>query len=136
MRELTDEEKAILDEHNRRLTEWAKRPLTAEDLLAQWQRAVQEVESGYPASIDEYLFDLSQVRDLLEKFMTDLPETLQTKLRVRVDELDGRFVEATIPDTNRRLEEVVTPGSGYWWTRVPRHGPLAKVLLGNAQDGT
>lgn len=91
-------------------------------LLKTWQRVVAEVESGYVGTIDDYTNDLT-VRDRLDANGLD---------DIALADLDRRFRKATKADPSRRLGAYATPGSGWWWRRIPVNlASLSPYLAGD-----
>lgn len=64
--------------------------ISAEDLLEQWARTVDDVEHGYALTYEDYLNDLD-VRRSLDG--ADLPHAARERLAI----VDARFQEATFP---------------------------------------
>lgn len=113
--ELSSAEEEYLASLFAALSQEAKRTLSLTQLLDGWQRLVTQVEQGYEDSIYEYTNDLS-VRDLLDQVLLQAPQTLRSKILVRIEPWDDRFRAATVS-----VERPIAPGkSSQRWQCIPR----------------
>lgn len=116
---LTAEEQAGLAPLEAQFSEQARRPISLHWLIAAWENLVEELEGGYAdETIDDYTNDLT-TRDLIETARTSAPDSLKTKLDSVVAPLDERFRRSTIADDSGVIRQHFTPGSGWWWSRIP-----------------
>lgn len=94
-----------------------------DERLAQWARTVEDVERGYPLTLDDYLNDLDLRRTLDEVELT----TAQAQVLAAAD---ARFEQASYPaggcvwgEENAAAEGWSAEVQWYYW-RLPRHpGP-------------
>ncbi len=97
--------------------------ISAEQLLKQWARTVDEVEHGYALTYEDYLNDLDVRRSL---DVDALPQTARECLAA----IDARFQDATFPSgecvwgvENEEAEGWDRVTHWYYW-RLPTHpGP-------------
>lgn len=115
---LSAAERAQLSPIEEKLSERALRPMSLKQLLEVWGSFVGDVETGYRMTIDDYTNDLC-VRDLLQEVCHSVAPPLQRKLDAALGPLDARFKGATIPDKDRKLEQFIKVGDGWWWRRLP-----------------
>ena len=95
-------------------------PISAELLLDQWARTVNDVEHGYALTYEDYLNDLDVRRSLDD---ADLAPVFRERLTV----LDARFQEVTFPSgacvwgvENEEAEGWDRVSNWYYW-RLPTH---------------
>ena len=97
--------------------------ISADQILQQWARTVDDVEHGYALTYEDYLNDLDVRRAISD---APLPSAAQERLRA----LDARFREVTFPSgecvwgvENERAEGWDRATHWYYW-RLPTHpGP-------------
>ena len=97
--------------------------ISAEQLLEQWARTVDDVEHGYALTYEDYLNDLD-----VRRALDDAP--LVHAARERLAALDARFLEVTFPSgecvwgvENEEAEGWDRVSHWYYW-RLPTHpGP-------------
>jgi hypothetical protein len=106
-----------------------------EGLIEEWERAVRDVERGYPLGLDDYLNDLDG-RQLLEEALplAAVPDREAARARIRAaDERMKRCVRSTDECLwGDRVAEAEgwTPIENWWYFRVPRSpGPLLREDL-------
>ena len=94
--------------------------ISAEDLLDQWARTVDDVEHGYALTYEDYLNDLDVRRSLDGADLS--PASLE-----RLAVVDARFQEATFPSgacvwgvENEEAEGWDRATHWYYW-RLPTH---------------
>jgi hypothetical protein len=105
-----------------------------EGLIGAWEQAATEIESGYAATLDEYLNDLDG-RQLIERVLGAMPEPdgpLLDRLRAadaRVHEA-GRMVTQCLWGEENRAAHGWTQRRNWWYFLVPREpaGDLAADL--------
>ena len=123
-------ERPILDRIGDRLRAagWASF-VTVERLMRDW-RDLSEEAGQYPATVDDYTNDLT-ARDGLELALRECPPLLRDRLQAVIDAADERFKAGTVDDNEGRVARYfrVDDGSGWWWKRRPKAGPLADFLL-------
>lgn len=115
---LTPEEIAHVNLALKAISDRANFTITLGDLLGRWRDFIRSIELGYDDSIYEYANDMS-VRDILDDVLNQLPEDINRKLSVAIEELDDRFKAATVEIAQPILS---TPKreARYWWRRIPR----------------
>jgi hypothetical protein len=123
---LTAEELDTVNQFNERFAQRRHR-ITAETLLATWIALIQEVESGYAGSIDDYANDLAS-RDHLQELIRIAQPSLRSKLEEVLEPWDERFRASTTDDGGRALSRFFNIKDGWWWQRAPREGQLADYL--------
>lgn len=98
-------------------------------LHKRWTKVVEEIESGYRGSIDDYTNDLT-VRDLLDELLPSGAQTESSDQLMReIEPLDRRFEAATSPGERQLLRRFFRGASNaWWWDRVPCNGHLAENL--------
>lgn len=97
--------------------------ISADQLLEQWARTVDDVEHGYALTYEDFLNDLD-----VRRVIADAPVTNATQERLAA--LDARFQEATFPSgacvwgvDNEQAEGWDRVTHWYYW-RLPTHpGP-------------
>jgi hypothetical protein len=116
MQQLTPaEHQAVMEVLRRRGHHAVSGDAYVEDLLARWERFVQEVQSGYEFTIYDYVNDLN-VRETLAE-ISELQPSLKDKLATRLSPADSMFRENTtaIPRTLYKFGAA----SAWWYYRVP-----------------
>jgi hypothetical protein len=100
------------------------RPIpTARQAVESWDRWVSELERL--ELLDRHEYDaLLAARDDAEQLVEIVGSE---RLVDEVDEIDARFVEATIEAIGSPFER---PGGGWWRRRMPRHPRAPAYLLG------
>ena len=95
---------------------------------ALWSRTASKARD-YGATVDDYTNDLTG-RDYIERALEDLPEPWRSELRAAIAPADQAFREATEYDKRSLLASYfrIDDGSGWWWRRIPKTGPLATYL--------
>lgn len=97
--------------------EWGfVKSFTSADLLENWCKFVQEVETGYQLSFYDFTHDLS-MRDLIEEIEEAVPVRLKREIEDVVRPWDERYFRATRP--SRRSIEIDCDPARQWWFRVP-----------------
>ena len=126
---LSPQERSALTSLEARLSQRAHFPITVERLFTTWRDFVDEVETGYEDSIDEYTNDLS-ARDIIDEVLASAPEHLRVKLLAVLSALDEKFQQASRVDEDHVLRRFTTPRPGWWWSRLPLKlvGPLRSSL--------
>ena len=99
-----------------------------EDLLRQWQRFVDEVETGYALGLDDFTQELA-LRDSLEEVVGKLSSPYREAIEGWLKPLDQRYRFAT-REIGRPLLPVDSPRA-FWWWRVPTalKGELLAALV-------
>ena len=98
----------------RAMTAAGWRDATLNEQLDAWFALVQQIETGYTMTVDDYTNDLA-VRAWLERVLPMLTQTLQDRLGSRLSPVDDRFRLATVQPKHRM------PGAGLeWWYRLPK----------------
>jgi hypothetical protein len=90
--------------------------LSFERLLDLWAEFVNDVETGYSDSGNEYINDLS-IRDLIDELLANLPSDTAASIKDVVKPLDTRFGSATKPSS--RIGSGKAPKQD-WWFRLPK----------------
>ena len=96
-----------------------------EGLLLEWERAVAQVESGYPLGLDDYLNDLDG-RQLLEESLEVAPDLECAAAHVRLAAADARmrrearFTEECLWGNRIADQEGWTAEHNWWYFAVPR----------------
>jgi hypothetical protein len=104
-----------------------------EGLLESWERIVEQVEVGYPFTLDDYLNDLD-TRDLLEGAIDRTPDA--DAARARLTAADARLRSSLVPADECLWGAGVADDEGWsrnthWWyfSRPRNPGPdLAREL--------
>jgi len=96
----------------------AKRPLTLEQLIAEWEQFVSTLKKCYPFSIYDYQNDLS-IRDLLQEILEQSPSSIREKIIRTVSPLDEQFKQLTYK-INSPLLDGINPRY-WWWYRFPKN---------------
>jgi hypothetical protein len=93
---------------------WADdgRGLSLQYLVDRWTGIVEQVETGYRWSIDEYRNDLDARRILHRDVWENAPDGLKAKIDALLHDLDKRFLAAT-------REASKFKWTGMQWDRVP-----------------
>lgn len=109
-----------------------------EGLVAEWERAVQQVETGYPLGLDDYLNDLDG-RQLLEDALDVASEIERAATVARVKSADARMRRA-VRLVNECLwgarvadQEGWSADRNWWYFGVPMNpGPILRDDLDTA----
>jgi len=105
--------KAVLE----RLSQRARRPVTLPSLIEGWQRFVDEVTTGYDATIYDYTNSLS-LRDHLGEVIAALRPGAAYEIEREISAADERYRAATRASDRPLLP--LSPGlQSWWWFRVP-----------------
>ncbi len=106
-----------------------------EGLVSAWEHAVDQVASGYPLGLDDYLNDLDG-RQLLDEALALAPWTANAALRQRVGEADARMRSLVVPAPGCLWGETVAEAEGWtanhewWYFSLPRSpGPVLREDL-------
>jgi hypothetical protein len=105
------------------LTRSGWRRVSLNDALGAWERFVENVETGYSMTIDDYTNDLS-IRRWPEEARAFLTPRTAAWMDERLVIPDARFRDATTEASGRWP----TVGDGWWVRRIP------KVLVGELAD--
>lgn len=95
-----------------------------EGLVAMWERTVGEIETGYGATLDEYLNDMD-ARQIIEDVLSRFPEP-DGVLIDRLRDADERITVVTrpVPTCIWGVENAAAHGwsarENWWYYRVPR----------------
>jgi hypothetical protein len=125
--DLTPEDEAALLAATDRLHNlgWADH-VDVRRLLGSWAAFSDEARE-YRATVDDYTNDLT-MRDAIEMVLREAAEPLRGQLVRFVGDADERFRAATIDDSHASLARYFRHGEGWWWTRIPAAGELARYL--------
>ena len=106
-----------------------------EGLVSEWERTVDQVSSGYPLGLDDYLNDLDG-RQLIEEVMTLAPWALNPAMSRRLHAVDERMKALVVPAPKCLWGEAVADSEGWtaeqewWYFTMPRApGPLLEQDL-------
>lgn len=109
---------------------WRK-AFSVNEMTEAWRQLVTEIEAGYDQVVDEYTNDLA-CRDWLALAWPMLTAHVRSVRQAELDELDARFLAATLEDAEGRLATFYRVESkvGWWWLRLPtrRCGVFAHEL--------
>jgi hypothetical protein len=110
--------------------------LSTGELVSAWaqhvSRLIEESVAADPMTawgVDDYVATLF-IRDFLADALEDSEAAAAQALAAAVAPTDEAFRQFTQPDPERsvwratRFEE----GTGWWWRRIPRHGPVLEEL--------
>lgn len=90
-------------------------------LVDRWEAIVEQVRSGYPLGLEDYLNDLD-LRDILQGAMSVAGGAGAHRLRQRTAAADSRFMEATVECPPLPGAAQRHAGDSAWWARRrPRH---------------
>ncbi|TDU89567.1 hypothetical protein EV138_3139 [Kribbella voronezhensis] len=116
-----------------------RQAFTVAEMANAWSRLVGEVERGYEEQVDEYTNDLS-CRNWLHLAWPLLDDQTILNWSARIEELDSRFLAATVDDDGYRLGQFhgVKNPDMWWWRRYPRvlTGDLERTLRSAGSIGT
>ena len=106
-----------------------------EGLVGEWERAVQQVDAGYPLGLDDYLNDLD-ARQLLEDVLEVSPPLERAAAAARVRVADERMhhrvrlVGECLWGARVAASEGWTAAANWWYFAVPLHpGPVLREDL-------
>jgi len=101
-------------------------------LIADWERAVELVVTGYPLGLDDYLNDLDG-RQLIEDALELIPSAERERVRGQLRALDERMKSRVSMADECLWGDAVadaegwTPDRNWWYFSLPRApGPLLK----------
>ena len=104
-------------------------------LVAEWERTVRQIESGYPLGLDDYLNDLDG-RQLLEDVLEVAAEVARDTATKRLEIADARarrnvrWVDECLWGARVADREGWTRDGNWWYFAVPRSpGPLLREDL-------
>jgi hypothetical protein len=108
--------------------------VTVDRLVEDWCQFADEA-GQYQLTVDDYTNDLT-ARDGIELALHECPPVLRGRLQAVIDAADERFRAGTVDDAEGSVARYfrVDDGSGWWWKRRPKAGPLADFLLGGASS--
>ena len=109
--------------------------LGLQGLVEEWERAVEQVEDGYPLGLDDYLNDLDG-RQLLEDALEVAPKLDRAAARVRVEGADARMrrvariIHECLWGERVAEQEGWTADHNWWYFAVPQKpGPTLREDL-------
>jgi hypothetical protein len=116
-----------------------RRAFTVAEMVNAWSQLVGEVERGYEEQVDDYTNDL-YCRNWLHLAWPLLDDHTVLNWSARIEELDSRFLAATVDDDGYLLGQFhgVPHPDMWWWRRYPRvlTGDLERTLRSAGAIGT
>ena len=111
------------------------REITLTELLGAWRAHVARIhdELGFDRDVGWTAHDLVAallLRDRIEDVLAPQPAPVRFEAAEAIAGADATFAEMTVQDADRvvrRFAENVD-ASGWWWSRLPRSGPIRADL--------
>jgi hypothetical protein len=92
---------------------------TVAGLIRRWENLVEDVETGYRFTIDDYTNDLS-IREIIDRIADATNPRLKAKLLSLLAPLDERFTEATFVSVKPPFPGALRSRPDAWWyARLP-----------------
>jgi hypothetical protein len=105
-------------------------------LVEDWERTAEQIETGYPLGLDDYLNDLD-VRELIEEALEFASAAEQRRLGARIRRADERArahlrkIDECLWGKRVARSEGWTAEHNWWYFAVPsKPGPLLREDLG------
>lgn len=89
---------------------------TFETFIKEWRDFVDQVESGYTMTIDDYTNDLS-IRELIDELLQKISAPLKEKVVLLIEPLDEKLKQSTYELRNPLTKRENPP---WYWYRMPK----------------